>query len=469
MKNSLSMLCIGVGLAALPGAAARAQLVSTSVPLPGADPFYTAPAGLASLANGSVIRERDVTLSVSIDSLEDASADTGISVASLIPAIVAALKQGFYTYQLLYKSTDGSGQPVAEAATVLVPQVAWTGPGPRPLVSYQLAEDSTSINCEPSYVLRTGLGAGGGGAGSVAVFENAIALTALSKGYAIVFADYEGPQSEWLAGPQAAHGALDGIRAALAYPRDTLSPATDVGLWGYSGGGGATGWTAALKGQYAPELNVVGAAVGADSNADLGGVLGYLDGTLSVGFDVMGIVGLTRTDPANDLSAYLTPQGAALITSASDPDKCTLQELTTFALAGRIENYTTMPTVPFSTLPPAEPLLAANSLVGQSSTPVIPVLSYHDTFDDIVPLAGDNTLAAQWCTAGASVEIERFATPLPDTGLPLVHLIGEIEGAPGALAYLGDRFAGSAPRNDCPSASLWDSGSLAPYDPGIVQ
>lgn len=464
--RTMTGLCVGIGLA---GASFATTAAAQTIPLPVNDAFYAAPGNLASLANGAVIRERDVTLSLNPASLTEAGAKLGISVASLLPAIIAALDKGFYTYQILYKSTDGKGQPVAEAATVLVPQAAWTGPGTRPLVSYQLAEDSTSTSCQPSYVLRTGLGAQGGGIGSVATYENLIALTALGKGYGLVFPDYEGPQSEWLAGAQAGHAALDGIRAVLHYPRDGLSPATKVGLWGYSGGGGATGWTAALKGSYAPELNVVGAAIGANSNANLASVFQYLDGTTLVGFDVIGIVGLTRSDPSVDFSSYLTSSGAQLLESAEDPTKCTIQELLSFAFDGKVENYTTAPSTPLPQLPPAQILIPGSSLVGQNLTPVMPVLSYHDTFDDVVPLGDDNILAAQWCSSGGAVEVERFATPFPKTGLPLIHLVGEIEGVFPALDYLTARFEGARPRNDCPAAPIWNSGSRAPYRPGNVQ
>lgn len=465
-RSAVPGLCLGLGLAAMGGIQpASAQTVA----LPGADPFYVAPGNLASLANGAVIRERDVTLSISPASVATATASYGISIAALLPAIYAALGQGFYTYQILYKSVDGQGKPVAEATTVLVPQKTWTGPGTRPLVSYQLAEDSTSVNCEPSYVLRTGLFAQGGGSGSLATYENIFPLAALNKGYALAFPDYEGPQSEWLAGAQAAHGALDGIRAALHYKPDGLTPSTKVGLWGYSGGGGATGWTAALKGSYAPELNVVGAAIGADSNANLASVFSYLDNTASVGFDAIGIVGLTRSNSSVDFSAYINAAGAQLIQSAADPNKCTIQELLAFGTAGKIEKYTTEPSVPLPQLPPAQILIPANSLVSQPAVPAIPVLTYHDTYDDIVPVGDDNTLAAQWCRSGASVEVERFATPFPNTGLPLIHLVGEVEGASPALTYLADRFAGSAPRNDCPNQNVWNTASKAAYEPGNVQ
>ena len=120
---------------------------------------------------------------------------------------------------------------MAEAATVLVPTKAWTGAGARPLISYQVAEDSTSVNCQPSYVLRAGLTAQGGGSGSGAL-EGLFAYSALVLGYAVVYPDYEGPKSEWLAGPQAGYASLDAIRAALSYRRDGLTPHSKVGLWG---------------------------------------------------------------------------------------------------------------------------------------------------------------------------------------------------------------------------------------------
>lgn len=459
-------LSAGTALAALLAASgARAN----TLPLPGNDPFYTPPANLRSLSNGAVIRERDVSLALQPQALINAGQNLGISVSNLLPGINYALKAGFNAYQVLYKSVDGSGTPVAEAATVLVPILPWFGSGTRPLVSYQLAEDSTSVNCQPSYVLRYGIFSAGGGFGSVATYESLIGLLALAKGYAVVFSDYEGPQSQWLAGLQSAHGTLDGIRAVLHYPRDGLFVGTQVGLWGYSGGGGATGWAAALQPTYAPELNVVGAAIGASSNNNLASVFNYIDNTASVGFDVLGIVGLTRSNSAVSIAPYLTPQGKALLQDAENPTKCTVSELLTFAGKGRVENYTTEPSVPLPQLPPAQQLIPPNSLVGQSIHPQVPVLSYHDTFDDIIPVSDDNQVAAQWCAAGSAVEVERFATPFPDTGLPLIHLVGEVEGALPAIAYLSDRFADKAPRQDCVTQSMWNTSSKRAYEAGQVQ
>ena len=229
---------------------------------------------------------------------------------------------------------------------------------------------------------------------------------------------YEGPQSEWLAGPQAGYAALDSIRAALSYKRDGLKPGAKVGLWGYSGGGGATAWVAALKGQYAPELNVVGAAIGSASNSDLAKAFTNADGGLTDGFIFTAIVGLPRASPGVDITPYLTPQGQQLVASAADPNKCLVQELATFATAGKIEQYTTTPTTPFIDLPPAKQILSANSLVGQPAlAPVMPVLNYHDNFDEVVPVGNDNEMAAQWCKSHSNVEIERFSTPLPAVAL----------------------------------------------------
>ncbi len=80
----------------------------------------------------------------------------------------------------------------------------------------------------------------------------------------------EGMQSQFIAGPQAGHAVLDGVRAALSYVPAGLSRDTPIGLWGYSGGGQASGWAAYLKDSYAPELNVKGAASWCKSSGQLG-------------------------------------------------------------------------------------------------------------------------------------------------------------------------------------------------------
>lgn len=450
---------IGLGGGAQPAAA---------IPLPAEDAFYTPPPNLASLPNGAIIRQRDAVFGLSPSGVAKLAADAfGLAAGQLLSSATQAIANGFVTYQVLYKSTDGAGAPVAEAATILIPNLPWAGSGTRPVISYQTAEDSVSTNCQPSYVLQAGLLAQGGGALSGSL-EALLALPALLKGYAIVYPDYEGPQSQWLAGPQAGHATLDGLRAAL-HSGHGLSPSTQVALWGYSGGGGATAWTATLAGSYAPELNVVGAAIGATSNSDLAAVFKSVDGSLIVGFLPTGIVGTTRATPI-DLGQVLTNDGIALVQKAADPNKCLGQEILTFATAGRMEKYSVDPNRDFTQIPVVRQLLTANSIVGQSVAPAFPVLNYHEAFDKVVPVSADNAMAQQWCRAGTSVEIIRYSTPIVVDPTRLAgHVLGAAEGYLAALQYISNRFAGLPQRNDCPNANLWAGLPLLPYLPGLAR
>lgn len=87
-----------------------------ALPLPSADPFYAVPPGISGLANGTILASRSVAVS-----------------AYSIPMPVHA-------WQVKYKTTDNRGDASADVATVMVPDVPWTGKGPRPLVSYRTAE-----------------------------------------------------------------------------------------------------------------------------------------------------------------------------------------------------------------------------------------------------------------------------------------------------------------------------------------
>ena len=178
-------MCAIAGAVAAVGLTGGAQPAS-AIPLPADDTFYTPPSNLASLANGTIIRQRDAVFGLSPSGVATLAANAfGLDAGQLLSSATQAIANGFVTYQVLYKSTDGSGTPVAEAATVLIPNLPWAGSGTRPVVSYQTAEDSVSTNCQPSYVLQTGLLAQGGGALSGSL-EALLALPALLKGYAIV-------------------------------------------------------------------------------------------------------------------------------------------------------------------------------------------------------------------------------------------------------------------------------------------
>ena len=170
---------IAIGLlgvtAAVSGAFASSAAVppsaDPSVPPPSADPFYAPPARLASYKPGTILRSRAVT-APGVDNYSAA-------------------------YQLLYRTTDAKGQPIAAVTTLFLPSEP--APGPRHLFSFHQAYDSLSLNCAPSHTLRTGQVTG---LGDASVSSDVKAF--LEFGWDVAVPDYEGLDSQW--GGRAAGG-----------------------------------------------------------------------------------------------------------------------------------------------------------------------------------------------------------------------------------------------------------------------
>ncbi len=132
-----SAMVVAIGLLGVTGTVQGAFAASEEVPPPSADPFYTPPPHLASFKPGKILRHRKVTIS-------------GVSNASA-------------AYQLLYRTTDAKGKPIATVTTLALPSEP--APGPPDLVSIHHAYDSLTLSCAPSYTLRTGQVTGVGDAG----------------------------------------------------------------------------------------------------------------------------------------------------------------------------------------------------------------------------------------------------------------------------------------------------------------
>src|SRR3954451_6734610 len=188
---------IAVGLAAhaamAPGAAVPEQ-----------DPFYAVPGGIGGLPDGTVLGSREIT-----------------AYSGPVPMPARA-------WQVKYKTLDNQGAPTATVTTVMVPTAPWTGTGPRPLVSYQVAEDGVGGKCSASYALRTGLQPGAQDTSGNALGETAVMRQALGRGWAVAAPDYEGPPSAFLGASLEARETLDGIRAALRFAPAGLGHGTPL-------------------------------------------------------------------------------------------------------------------------------------------------------------------------------------------------------------------------------------------------
>jgi len=406
--------------------------------LPENDPFYDPPVPLLD-PPGTVIRSRQVAIS-------------GLDPSFTTP---------FEAWQVMYASTDAKDQPAAAVATVIRPCTA-AATSPRPLVSYQTAEDSCTMHCAPSYRLRLG------------TEKEAVSLPPLlSNGWMVVVPDYEGLLSAYTVGRQAARGVLDGIRAAenlgASFPEWGLTgAATPVGMWGYSGGGLATTWAAETATTYASELNIVGVSAGGVP-PDIKAVADHLEGGPFSAIMLAGTVGMSQAYPeilalmkndaattamrnfflSNCIEQYLVSQYAlqslATYTTVADPldycctgSGCTPQLCVPEILALNHLGHVCS-TAPFQHC-------GTNGDCGgggvcRIKVPTAPIYFFHAVLDELIPVEDLNQLVDQYCASGVTVQY--YQDPASD------HNSLAVSGAPGAVANLAARFAGQPPIDTC--------------------
>ena len=380
-----------------------------AVPIPSQDPFYNVPPNISGLPNGTVLASRPVQVN-----------------AYSIPMPVHA-------WQVKYKTTDDAGVASADVATIMVPDVPWTGKGPRPLVSYQTAEDGISTECSPSYGLRAGVTDDDNNSAT----ETGLMEYALLHGWAVVAPDYEGPDSLFLDPAVESHGVLDGIRAVLHFAPDRLGQKTPLGIWGYSGGSIATDEAAQVQPTYAPGLHFKGIA--------LGGFVGSVMATLNDfsggpggGAIVMGFAAVNRDYPAADVLQYLNAAGQNAVAHAQND--CLVQAAMQFPFAS-ISEYEAYPDM--ESTPAVVDLLDSMSPLDLPGIPTAPIYDYHSSYDEFAPLSADRAQMRRFCAAG--VDVDHVETVLGE------HVGTAVTGAPGAVAYLAARFAGRPAPDNCAS------------------
>lgn len=388
---------------------------------PHLDPFYRADrAEVADLAPGCVLRAREVD----------------VAVGGWIPQRVDA-------WQVLYRSSDANGAPIVAASTILLP---WRA-GPRalrPVLSYQCAIDAVAAEGSPSYSLRRGARTFGG----VPPWELLIIGSAVRRGWAVSIPDHEGLDGRWGAPREPGHIALDGVRAAMGYSPLGLTTASPVGLWGYSGGGLATAWAAEVAPTYAPELDIVGAALGSPVG-NPASVFLRLNKTRFAGLPFMFVAGLCRAYPEIKalLDRHCTSEGAEAFTRLAR--MTTLSA--TLAFAGRdLDDLLDIPLADLLAQPQMVRVLADIQLGG--SAPSAPVLVTQAVHDQLIDVEEIDELVEAYVGGGAHVTYLRDRLSEHVSLHPLA--------APTTLDWLGDRFAGRA--LDAPRTSTVCSVAMSP-------
>ncbi|WP_280298613.1 lipase family protein [Nocardia neocaledoniensis] len=368
------------------------------------DPFHTPPPGWDTEAPGTILNSRPV------------------EVASLGPQ-----PQDADAWQLLYRTTDTVGRPMATVTTVLRPRTEQV----KGLISYQPATDASAPQCAPSYVLRQG---------APDKYDASLDFMQidemLTSGHAISVPDWEGPKGAMFTPRQPGYAALDGVRAAEAFaPLGLSGTDTPVAAMGYSGGSYGTSWVAQTQPTYAPELRLVGVAMGGWT-APIAPYLATLDGGPFSGFLPSLLPGMMRADPvlAAAFDKYLTPTGHALM--AAGDSKCVTPNVAQHAFV-RMDDHLT---IPFSRLlEEVQGSLAALDFSPDASTP--PLFLYNAVHDEIVTIAAPDKAVAQWCAAGAPITYTRDQLS--------EHVSLQIAATTAVLRWIDERLAGQAAPDGC--------------------
>ena len=327
-------------------------------------------------------------------------------------------------WQVVHGSTDTIGRPNAVSCTVLSPRDPWSGPGPRPVLSYGVGVHGLGRDAAPSYLLRT-----------EQEYELPLVERALARGWAVAVSDGEGlgmrgPHT-YGAGRAGGHALLDALRAAVMLVPE-LTAESPALLWGYSEGGRNAAWAAELQASYAPELPLVAVAAGGVPG-DLYETAKALDGGPFTGLNLAVTIGLASAHDDPDLWSIFTEEGRRTAAHAATLDVTGLIVEHPQPLSAHTHRHE-----PWDE--PAWRAVLERERNGRRA-PVVPTYLYHVTDDEIVPVRLARALALDYRDRGADVTWAEVSAP--------DHLSGAQVAADAALGWLDDRLAAAgldAPR-----------------------
>ncbi|MET8779284.1 lipase family protein [Nocardia sp. NPDC004654] len=370
-------------------------------PAPDPDPFYAAPPDLADKKPGDVIAVRQMPPLLVFP-------DTTITLVR-------------------FRSTNSTSKPIAATTTVLTPK-AHRADGP--LLSFQHIINGLGAECSVSRVLYTG-------DPNLIVREAPGWNVLLQRGWTVALPDHLGPQFAYGAAKLGGQITLDGIRAVKQVSELRLAQ-SPTAMVGYSGGGMATAWAAALAPEYAPELQLAGAAMGGVPM----NLVKMLEGLGLGSHPVFGLalaagLGLEREYPERfPLSEQLNDRGLAARDAIAN--SCTNDIIATGAGRGAMDFAKTTSMIDDRD---ARAVVEENSLELYDGVPRTPVFEWHSPIDGLVPVDAIVNTGRRWCAAGVPVQAEQI--PVPD------HLTAAVLGIPTALSWLDARFRGEPAPSNC--------------------
>ncbi|WP_280382029.1 lipase family protein [Nocardia wallacei] len=376
---------------------------------PAGDPLFDAwPSTLDGLSPGDLVEWRDVT-------------------ATAAPLAVVPIRRALL---LKFRTTAAAGVPSFGTATLLIPAAAWAGPGGRPVAVNALPINALGLRCTPSYAMAHGLhdkfNAGD-------LFPPTTGW-GLSRGYAVLIPDHEGPWMSYAEPTVAGRVVLDAIRAVRS-----VSPAefaeSRFAVAGYSGGAIASYASAMLLGEYAPELHGVlaGAATGG-LVTDYRAVARKFDGNVASGILLVVSLAMAREHPQllanmNHLAQWV----------ASSPVKDTCGDsngpLGVVGIPLEVATNTAGPLYSRA----ADEVLRQSDLRDRKSG--APLYIYHGAHDIWIPLEGAQELYRQQCARGV---------PAVYRTEPGEHVTAALAGYTAMIGWLDARLRGEPAPSECP-------------------
>lgn len=386
-----------------------------------------------------------------------------------VPFHLAGIATPLTAVQVVYRSTNAMGEPVANATSVLRPP---NGPV-KGVLSYQSAYDSLNPADSPSRAVAgnfklfdlTPRGRNIAVGNSFANTENSAVVSFLAGGYAVNIPDTEGQDANFAAGPEYGMNTLDSLRALKATARTGVPRAAKVALAGYSGGAIASNWAAILAPGYAPEINrdLIGVAQGG-LLVNPARNLNYASGSIGWGGVVgMAIVGIARAYHI-DFDPYTTPFGKQVARQLSDasilnafypglrfsqlvrPQYRNPNSIPEYVTAA---NKVNMGTAPIPTIP-MYIAQGANGVI-EGTNPGPPNIGPGDG----VMITGDvRALSHRYCDAGVAVRYEQYDL--------LSHIPTFLAWLANSVGWLLDRFNGEPAPNTCGAIAPAPAGALAP-------
>lgn len=356
-------------------------------------------------------------------------------------------------YQLLYRTTLNKKSEAAHTVTtVLVPHGAKNDT----LVAAVEAIDSNPAKCSPSYGY---LGGALDQASEAFTLDEVLFMPYLEMGHIVTVPDHEGSTlGAFAAGRLEGHMTLDGIRATLNFGRLALSKKTKVAGYGYSGGALALGWTAALHGSYAPDINAVGWAFGG-TPTDVNATIDYASGRLLSGFVVSGINGVVRAYPhVRDYAmGQLTEAGQRALDFADT--HCWQDLLVEYPFTDlRTTKFTKRGKRVFDTREIEALFDELKMYRKKEDTPQAPVLMYHGKNDEVIPYDAARHTAEKWCERGGKVHFITYDSPV------LEHAVTEVTASARAVAFVRDQLDGKDTVGEC----RFETTNTALFEPGVL-